>query len=968
MSQPKQTASTSASQVAGAKPAAPETSSGSPSKATPLTSPTGKAGAASTAGPGDVGPAKGKQEGVKPQDTAQVMPKSVPTSSKKAESVDPTKPVVAAGAASAVAAGGVSTSASAGKAAVEGKMEVKSKDAPIASTKAVAAQPAVTKASAEVKQRSQEAKPTKTPENPKKPLSTDAALDSLSAGFDSSAAQSKEKKKPVVEDIGAVDVLSATLSNVSPSPADSQATQKKAESKKPAVGSVSKSEAPPADKKARMHKDAGLAAPKPSGDQKTKKEEDTSMSADALSALEDLLPSAEPEPEPPKVQPKDIVTEDKLKSEKGVRVGEREDSLPPEYRFTEDKLKEYPVPKKEPSMDSGEALDILCGDFVSPVAAPEPPKQAKKDAHALDVLAEDFVAPAKAPSVQAPVLPSSHVPQQKDPQPSSTSTAAGSKSVEDTSMSADALSALEDLLPSAEPEPEPPKVQPKDIVTEDKLKSEKGVRVGEREDSLPPEYRFSEDKLKEYPVPKKEPSMDSGEALDILCGDFVSPVAAPEPPKQAKKDAHALDVLAEDFVAPAKAPSVQAPVLPSSHVPQQDTSMSADALSALEDLLPSAEPEPEPPKVQPKDIVTEDKLKSEKGVRVGEREDSLPPEYRFTEDKLKEYPVPKKEPSIDDATALGLLCSDFDAPAAPTAPAAPAAPAPVTKATPTAAAPKVTSTTTPAVQSSAKAKVKAPSVEPTQKTSLDFEDVVTPGVAPVVQAATAQPPAAERQLSEGTASALDALSDTLTDDTPAPAPTPVPAKNIVKEKTAIEEKAVKTGERDDSLPPEYRPSEKDALAKKDVKHVAPKQPSLDDATALGLLSSDFDAPTAPAAPAASALVTKATPTAAAPKVTSTTTPAVQSSEKAKVKAPSVEPTQKATDAVMDALSSTLLPDNPAFKSKAVPTDEKAQATSSSSKSKPKKPKVSDSPAPDDLSAQSHSDVVASPATKKGSKS
>ncbi|XP_048877420.1 calpastatin isoform X10 [Brienomyrus brachyistius] len=828
-SQPKQTASTSASQVAGAKPAAPETSSGSPSKATPLTSPTGKAGAASTAGPGDVGPAKGKQEGVKPQDTAQVMPKSVPTSSKKAESVDPTKPVVAAGAASAVAAGGVSTSASAGKAAVEGKMEVKSKDAPIASTKAVAAQPAVTKASAEVKQRSQEAKPTKTPENPKKPLSTDAALDSLSAGFDSSAAQSKEKKKPVVEDIGAVDVLSATLSNVSPSPADSQATQKKAESKKPAVGSVSKSEAPPADKKARMHKDAGLAAPKPSGDQKTKKEEDTSMSADALSALEDLLPSAEPEPEPPKVQPKDIVTEDKLKSEKGVRVGEREDSLPPEYRFTEDKLKEYPVPKKEPSMDSGEALDILCGDFVSPVAAPEPPKQAKKDAHALDVLAEDFVAPAKAPSVQAPVLPSSHVPQQKDPQPSSTSTAAGSKSVEDTSMS-------------------------------------------------------------------------------------------------------------------------------------------ADALSALEDLLPSAEPEPEPPKVQPKDIVTEDKLKSEKGVRVGEREDSLPPEYRFSEDKLKEYPVPKKEPSIDDATALGLLCSDFDAPAAPTAPAAPAAPAPVTKATPTAAAPKVTSTTTPAVQSSAKAKVKAPSVEPTQKTSLDFEDVVTPGVAPVVQAATAQPPAAERQLSEGTASALDALSDTLTDDTPAPAPTPVPAKNIVKEKTAIEEKAVKTGERDDSLPPEYRPSEKDALAKKDVKHVAPKQPSLDDATALGLLSSDFDAPTAPAAPAASALVTKATPTAAAPKVTSTTTPAVQSSEKAKVKAPSVEPTQKATDAVMDALSSTLLPDNPAFKSKAVPTDEKAQATSSSSKSKPKKPKVSDSPAPDDLSAQSHSDVVASPATKKGSKS
>ncbi|XP_072570272.1 calpastatin isoform X14 [Paramormyrops kingsleyae] len=844
-SQPKQTASTAASQVSGAKPAESETSSASPSKATPLTSPTGKAGAGSAAGPGDVGPAKGKQEGVKPQDTTQGMPKSVTISSKKAESLDPTKPVVAAGAASAIAVGGVS--ASAGKAAVEGNMEVKSKDVPIASTKAAAAKSAVTQASAEVKQRSQEMKPTKTAETPKKPLSSDAALDALSAGFDSSAAKSKEKKKPVVEDIAAVDVLSAALSNVSPPPADSQATQKKAEIKKPAVGAGSRSEAPPADKKARMHEDAGPAAPKPSGDPKTKKEEDTSMSADALSALEDLLPSAEPEPEPPKVQPKDIVTEAKLKSEKGVRVGEREDTLPPEYRFTEDKLKEFPAPKKEPSMDAGEALDLLSGDFVSPVAAPDPPKQAKKDDHALDALAEDFVAPAKAPSVQAPVPPPSRVPQQKDPQPSSTSTAAGPKSVEDTSMSADALSALEDLLPSAEPEPEPPKVQPKDIVTEAKLKSEKGVRVGEREDTLPPEYRFTEDKLKEFPAPKKEPSMDAGEALDLLSGDFVSPVAAPDPPKQAKKDDHALDALAEDFVAPAKAPSVQAPVPPPSRVPQQkdpqpsststaagpksveDTSMSADALSALEDLLPSAEPEPEPPKVQPKDIVTEAKLKSEKGVRVGEREDTLPPEYRFTEDKLKEFPAPKKEPSIDDATALGLLSSDFDAPAAP------AASAPVTKAAPAAAVPKVT----PAPAASAPATKAAPAA-------------AVPKVTP--------------------------------------------------------------------------------------------------------------------APAASAPATKAAPAAAVPKVTSTAPSAVQSSEKAKPKAALVEPTQKAAGAVMDALSSTLLPDVPAFKPKAAPTDEKAEVTSSNSKSKPMKPKVSDNSTLDDLSAQSQSDVVTSSATKKGSKS
>lgn len=55
-----------------------QTSSASPNKATPLTSLTGKAGAGSIAGPGDEGPAKGKQEGVTPQDTAQGMPKVEP--------------------------------------------------------------------------------------------------------------------------------------------------------------------------------------------------------------------------------------------------------------------------------------------------------------------------------------------------------------------------------------------------------------------------------------------------------------------------------------------------------------------------------------------------------------------------------------------------------------------------------------------------------------------------------------------------------------------------------------------------------------------------------------------------------------------------------------------------------------------------------------------------------------------------
>ncbi|XP_034095521.1 calpastatin isoform X10 [Gymnodraco acuticeps] len=925
------------------------------------------------------------------------------------------------------------------------------------------------------------------PKDVPKPLSTDEALDSLSFGFTSPAAPAAPKKQEVMTE------MSATVPTVSvcPPPADKKAKMEKddfsLESCLPAATAtkaappVSSWKAPPADKTTKKV------------DTKPKTDGGDSMSLDALSALVDTLPEDLPKPDLPELRPEDIISEGKHKKEKGVFVGERDDSIAPEYRFKKEDLKKVPALKPEPALGTADALDFLSGDFMDSSSAPPAQKAPvvavcpPANKFMQEKIPDDFsLEAATATKVESNFAVCRGPPAGKKAEVEKT--AAGKdklKSGQGDSFSLDALSALSDTLPADMPKPELPEVRPEDIVSEGKHKKEKGVFVGEREDSIAPGYRFNKEEHKKLPVPKPEPTMGTADALDFLSGGFsdsssappaqkleptlvmcerpppavkapldtpvpfpvkkleptwvcerpyTRPVMAPldtpvrlpvqptmgtadaldflsggfsdsssappaqkleptlvmceRPPPAVKapldtpvpfpvkkleptwmcerpytrpvmapldtpvrlpvqtkvEDLSALDMLSEDFVSTTKASGVQAPAPPATkkktpertvcplerpnkvdviHVqprepkPKTDKgdSFSLDALSALSDTLPKDLPKPELSKLRPEDIISEDKHKKEKGVFVGERDDSIPPEYRFNEEESKKRPAPKPEPSINTGDALDFLSGDF-----------------------------AFSSSAPVVQ----APVITPSAPPAQP-SADFaldalaEEFVSSRAASTVKSSACAPTESSADLAAGADNALealdalDALSDTLKDITPVPMPAPVPTKDLVNEEKLKEERLIKMGERDDTLPPEYRPTGDIGKVPAQPK---PKGKSMDDKTALDLLSSDFSAAASlPVAPVASgAATTKLEP------------PVLDS-----------EPLKPMAGAVLDTLSSTLLPDAPEF----IPKSDKPKGKSKS-KSKSKKHHAEE-PHSDQLPAPPSSDVVPK-STRKGGRS
>ncbi|XP_048146897.1 calpastatin isoform X4 [Corvus hawaiiensis] len=374
----------------------------------------------------------------------------------------------------------------------------------------------------------------------------------------------------------------------------------------------------------------------PPKEKKTKTKEE--IKDDAMDALLDTLGGPEPEPEEDPT-PVVEVSEAKAKEKKEQKAGEHDGTIPPECRLTPEVDKDgKPIllkPEEKPKpLSESDLVDEFSKDFACPAQpavqpkAPKPCNISKKPSGSVPAKpAEDKVVPrATACTVQSATPMSSVGP-----------------------VADEALEALSGSLGKTEPDPD----EKKPVVdkVKEKTKKEQHKKLGKEEETVPPEYSLTEAKDKD------------GKPL----------LPKPEEKSQPMRENDLLEGLTEGFSC---SPSPAAP-LPTSTVLKGEKEMD-EAVDLLSDSLGQREPDPD----ENKPVVdkVKEKAKSEHRDKLGERDETIPPDcLKLLESGEQSKPAKpnskddvkhkgQKKPA-DDSAAIDALSGDFDtcaqAPATP---------------------------------------------------------------------------------------------------------------------------------------------------------------------------------------------------------------------------------------------------------------------------------------------------------------
>uniref|UniRef100_A0A2K5JMY7 Calpastatin n=1 Tax=Colobus angolensis palliatus TaxID=336983 RepID=A0A2K5JMY7_COLAP len=355
----------------------------------------------------------------------------------------------------------------------------------------------------------------------------------------------------------------------------------------------------------------------PPQEKKRKVEKDT-MSDQALEALSASLGTRQAEPELDLSSIKEV-DEAKAKEEKLEKCGEDDETIPSEYRL-------------KPATDK---------DGKPLLPEPEEKPKARSESELIDELSEDF---DLSKCKEKPSKPT--------------------EKTEKGTVPDDAVEALADSLGKKEADPEDGK--PVMDKVKEKAKEEDREKLGEKEETIPPDYRLEEVKDKDgkplLPKESKEqlPPMSEDFLLDALSEDFSGPQNASSLKFEDAKLAAAISEVVSQT--PASTTHTGAPPRDTS---QSDKDLD-DALDKLSDSLGQRQPDPDENK--PMEDKVKEKAKAEHRDKLGERDDTIPPEYRHLlddngQDKPVKPPTKKSEESkktADDQDPIDALSGDLD--------------------------------------------------------------------------------------------------------------------------------------------------------------------------------------------------------------------------------------------------------------------------------------------------------------------